>query len=377
MAFGGRGYAAVGLGDIAAAVGISAPGLYRHFPNKYALFAEVAQAEMGGLLEVAQAVPEGDLAGVLLAVAEGTVAHRAHGSLYRWEARFLTQEDRSRLRETTRRLRSTVADPLLARRPDLSARDATLLASAALAVVASATAHRIVQSALADDLARLALAVLDTTLPPDPGERTPESAPDAAPAAAPWRADRRPTSTRERILTEALLAFERHGYLGATLEQIAGAVGLTASAVYRYVPTKSALLAEAFVRSQVQLAAVTEAALADVTSATEALDALAASYVLLWFQRPEVMTVWGSEAGHLGDDAREELRAAQRDHIELWVGIVLALHPDLDPLAARLRVHAALTVVADTGRLLHFDRRPEVRARVVALVRAVLMAPGP
>jgi tetratricopeptide (TPR) repeat protein len=43
VAFGRRGYAAVGLGDIAAAVGISAPALYRHFPGKYALFAVPAR----------------------------------------------------------------------------------------------------------------------------------------------------------------------------------------------------------------------------------------------------------------------------------------------------------------------------------------------
>lgn len=141
------------------------------------------------------------------------------------------------------------------------------------------------------------------------------------------------------------------------------------------MPTKAALLAAAFARTQVQLSAVTSAALADATSAEEAVDALASAYVLLWFQQPAVMSVWGSEAGHLGADELDELRAAQRDHVEVWVRVAEALDPSLDPVTARLRVHAALTVVADTGRLLRFDPRPQVRSRVVALVRSVLCSP--
>ncbi len=374
VAFGRRGYAAVGLGDIAAAVGISAPALYRHFPGKYALFAEVAQVEMATLVAAADAVPDpDDLQAVLHAIATTTLAHRLHGSLYRWEARFLEPDDRERLRATTRRLRAAVSVPLRRRRPELDERDAALLAAAGLAVIASVGAHRVVTPDLADLVTELALCALETSLPSAPVSRL-EVAPVATP---PWQVGLEATSKRERLVTEAVKAFERHGYLGATLEQIGGAVGLTASAVYRYVPTKAALLAAAFARTQVQLSAVTSAALADASSADEAVDALASAYVLLWFQQPEVMSVWGSEAGHLGDDERDELRAAQRDHVEVWVRVTQARAPGLDPVAARLRVHAALTVVADTGRLLRFDRRPEVRARVVALVRSVLLAPGP
>lgn len=374
-AFGARGYAAVSLGDIAAAVGISAPALYRHVPNKYALFAEVAQGEMAALLDAARGVPDpGDLDAVLLAIAERTVAHRRHGSLYRWEARFLTDEDRAELRATTRALRAAVAVPLARRRtatcgaaPDDA--DTTLLAAAALAVVASVTAHRLVLPDLAARVTRLAAEVAAVPLPPSPG---PATGPRREPA---WRATLAPSSTRERLLVEALRAFERRGYLGATMEEIAGAVGLSAPAAYRYVPTKAALLAEAFSRSQVRLDAVTRAALADVDGADEALPALAAAYVQLWFQQPEVMSVWGAESGHLGADEREELRAVQRDHVAVWVALLREVRPDLDAVDARLRVHAALTVVVDTGRLLRFDPRPAVRARVVALVLGVLLAP--
>lgn len=42
--FGSRGYDAVSMNDIAEAVGIRAPSLYKHFPSKEALFASVSPA---------------------------------------------------------------------------------------------------------------------------------------------------------------------------------------------------------------------------------------------------------------------------------------------------------------------------------------------
>lgn len=42
IAFSERGYPAVGVEDIASSVGISGSALYRHFPNKYAMFRHAA-----------------------------------------------------------------------------------------------------------------------------------------------------------------------------------------------------------------------------------------------------------------------------------------------------------------------------------------------
>ena len=45
--FGRRGYAAVSLGDVAAAVGVSKAALYHHFPSKAALYAAVMSRTLG------------------------------------------------------------------------------------------------------------------------------------------------------------------------------------------------------------------------------------------------------------------------------------------------------------------------------------------
>ena len=48
--------------------------------------------------------------------------------------------------------------------------------------------------------------------------------------------------TREKIFDAAIDLFSRQGYDGVSVRQIAGAVGLTESAVYRHYPSKEAIL---------------------------------------------------------------------------------------------------------------------------------------
>src|SRR5215469_27574 len=95
--FSERGYHAASMEEIAAGVGISAAALYRHFPNKYALFAECANVMADRLVAALEEVPPGaPLPDALAAVARVTVAHRSSGGVYRWEARYLSRDDRRR-----------------------------------------------------------------------------------------------------------------------------------------------------------------------------------------------------------------------------------------------------------------------------------------
>src|SRR5437879_12805109 len=85
--------------EIAAGVGVTAAALYRHFPNKYALFAECANVMVDRLVAAVDEGPHGaEMADLLGAVVRLTVERRASGGLYRWEARYLDQADRRRLK---------------------------------------------------------------------------------------------------------------------------------------------------------------------------------------------------------------------------------------------------------------------------------------
>ena len=86
----------------------------------------------------------------------------------------------------------------------------------------------------------------------------------------------------------------------------------------------------------------------------------------LVFGHPDLINVYSTELSSLPADDRHELRKAQRLHVEEWVGLLQRLAPEPGGVAARLRVHAALSVVYD----LHLARAD--RGVVTALALAVL-----
>ncbi|GAB3841024.1 TetR/AcrR family transcriptional regulator [Dactylosporangium cerinum] len=97
-----RGYHLVGIDEIAAAVGISGPAVYRHFPNKYAILVHATRELVTAALDAAREVPGDDPAGVLdaqlAALARFTVERRKVGALYQWEWRYLAEEHRTEFR---------------------------------------------------------------------------------------------------------------------------------------------------------------------------------------------------------------------------------------------------------------------------------------
>jgi AcrR family transcriptional regulator len=120
-------------------VGISAAALYRHFPNKYALFAECANVMVDGLVAALDTVPSGaSLSDVLAAVTRVTVAHHSSGGLYRWEARYLNRDDRKLLRSKFAHVVERVTE---AARRESPRPGEGLRAAAALGAIGSITMH--------------------------------------------------------------------------------------------------------------------------------------------------------------------------------------------------------------------------------------------
>ena len=77
--FAEHGYPSVGIDDIAAAVGISGPAIYRHFPTKYAMLVH-ASRELTDELLAATADPS-TLDDLIARLAAFVVAHRRVGGL--------------------------------------------------------------------------------------------------------------------------------------------------------------------------------------------------------------------------------------------------------------------------------------------------------
>lgn len=360
--FSERGYHAASMEEVAAGVGITAAALYRHFPNKYALFAECADVMVDGLVTALDGVPPGAaLTDVLSVITRITVPHRASGGVYRWEARYLTGGDRRRLAVKFGRLVARVDEAVQREHP---LPDERLRAVAALGAIASITMHRtsIAQRRAEELLLASALRVAAS----DPAADRPAAHPVELP-------DRPVARTRRaEILAASVPLFARDGFASVTNGQIAQAVGLAPSALYRHYPGKIDILAAACLQAAGLLAQGVDRNLHEVDGPHEAVVALAATYVAYSFEYTELNSVAEAELAGLPAGLRRPLVLAQREHIAVWEQQLRLARQELDPRQARVLVHAGFGVVVEAGRRLRWQDSPGHRAAVTALVVGAL-----
>ena len=360
-AFHDRGYHAASMEDIAAAVGITAAALYRHFPHKYALFARCTTVMADRLAESLDALPEdAGLADLLDGAAAVTLAHRDTGGTYRWEARYLEPDDRRRLRATFTRVVDRVTAAVEAEGEGPEPR---LRATAALGAVGSATMHR---TAIAPRRGRdllvgcaVGVAAADLTVV----GRGPAVELPAAPVARTRRAE---------ILAAAVPLFEEQGFAAVTMGRIAESVGLATSALYRHYPGKVDILAAACLQAAALLGQAAEQAMRDASDPQAALAALARTYAAYSFEQQALTSVAQGEVVGLPPHLQRPVVAAQRDHVALWEEQLLLARPELDRTRARFLVHAGFGVVVEAGRALRWQDTAEHREVVAALQLAAL-----
>ncbi|MBK3596933.1 MULTISPECIES: TetR/AcrR family transcriptional regulator [Streptomyces] len=360
--FSERGYHSASMEEVAAAVGITATALYRHFPNKYALFAECADVMVDGLVAALDEVPAGaSLKDVLTAVTRITVTHRASGGVYRWESRYLNREDLRRLGAKFGRLVERVDEAVQREHP---LPDERLRAVAALGAIGSITMHRtsIAQRRAEDLLLASALRVAVT----DPARGRPSVRPVQLPARPV------PRTRRAEILAAAVPLFARDGFAGVTNGQMAEAVGLTPSALYRHYPGKIDILVAACLQAAGLLAQGVEQSLRGIARPHDAVVALAATYVAYSFEYTELNSVAEAELAGLPTDLRRPLVLAQREHIAVWEQQLRLARPELDPRQARVLVHAGFGVAVEAGRGLRWRDSSDHREAVTALVVGAL-----
>ncbi|MCX5085280.1 TetR/AcrR family transcriptional regulator [Streptomyces sp. NPDC056121] len=360
--FSERGYHAASMEEIAAAVGITATALYRHFPNKYALFAECAHAMVDRLVGALDEMPpEAAPADVLTALIRVTLAHRASGGVYRWEARYLDREDRRLLRAKFGYVVGRVTEAVRREEPRS---DEHLRVAAALGAIGSITMHRtsIAQRRVEELLLGCAQRVIATDPVPAVGSRRSVELP-ALPV---------PRSRRAEILAAAVPLFARDGFANVTNGQIAQAVGLAPSALYRHYPGKVDILAAACLQAAGLLAQAVDRSLQEVADPHDAVAALAATYVAYSFEHTALTSVAEAEFVGLPADLQRPLVLAQREHIAVWEQQLRAARPELDPRQARVLVHAGFGVVVEAGRGLRWQDSPDHRAAVTGLVTGAL-----
>jgi AcrR family transcriptional regulator len=369
-AFSELGYYGVSMETIAKRVGISAAALYRHYSSKYELFRD-AVLTLGQQLVDCTAVadagdPELTLRRLVSALIDTAMVNRESGGLYRWEGRYLRGDDQATLIAQMRSVHHRIQRPLMAIRPDLTSQQRWTLSTSALSVIGSIVDHRAklpaiqVRALLAD----LADAVLAADLP-DVEDIVAETGPLAAVVGE--------TPKYEALLNESMRLFNLNGYRNTGMEDIATAVGMPASGIYRYFSGKSDILAAAFRRAADRLSAELSAIVSTAADSEEALTAVIDAYVTRSFERPELDYVYYTERLNMTPGDQKILRNLQRANVESWVDLVVSVRRDWTPGQARFAVHAAMSLVIDLGRLMRYENSAPARAIVERLVDLTLL----
>ena len=372
-AFSALGYYGVSMETIASRVGISATALYRHYSSKYELFRDAVLSLGQQLVECTAAVgaapaedPEQTLRRLVAALVDTAMVNRESGGLYRWEGRYLRGDDQATLIAQMRTVHQRIQLPLSMLRPELTSRQRWLLSTATLSVIGSIVDHgaklpaiqvRALLAELAD--AMLAADVADV----EDGVADPHEERGAIGE----------TSKYEALLNESMQLFNLKGYRDTSMEDIATAVGMPASGIYKYFSGKSDILAAAFRRAADRLSAELSAIKSTVDDREEALAAIIDAYVTRSFEQPELDYVYYTERLNMTPGDQKILRNLQRATVESWVELVVSVRPDWTPGQARFAVHAAMSLVIDVGRLMRYRNSAQTREAVGRLLDLTLL----
>src|SRR5690606_30750765 len=143
---------------------------------------------------------------------------------------------------------------------------------------------------------------------------------------------------REQILKEAARLFAERGFHGVGVDEIGAAVGISGPGLYRHFPGKDAMLAELLVGISGQLLTGAKRRLAgagEEPAPEEGLATRTEGHIDFALDDRPLNTLHDRELDRLPDSDRKLVRKLQRQYVELWVGVVRELYPELAEPAAR------------------------------------------
>ncbi|MGW2556112.1 SACE_7040 family transcriptional regulator [Streptomyces sp. NPDC001635] len=162
---------------------------------------------------------------------------------------------------------------------------------------------------------------------------------------------------REQILKEAARLFAERGFHGVGVDEIGAAVGISGPGLYRHFAGKDAMLAELLVGISGQLLTGARRRVAEADGEPagrdpgRVLDSLIEGHIDFALDDRPLITLHDRELDRLRDTDRKMVRQLQRQYVELWVGVVREVYPDLAEPTARSAVHSVFGLLNSTPHL--------------------------
>ena len=155
-------------------------------------------------------------------------------------------------------------------------------------------------------------------------------------------------SRRDQILETAAELFAQRGYHGVSVADLGAACGISGPALYKHFPSKQAMLAEMLVSISEELLREGRRRVVETPDPQAALAALVDWHVDFALRHRPLIVVQDRDWESLPVDARERVRALQREYVDLWAAELRLLHAELDLPTARSMAHAAFGLINST-----------------------------
>jgi AcrR family transcriptional regulator len=188
----------------------------------------------------------------------------------------------------------------------------------------------------------------------------------------PNRRSRRKSDRRLQLLSSAERLFAERGFLAVRLDDIGAAAGVSGPAIYRHFPNKESLLVELLVGISTRLLAGAREVRSREADAAAALNGLIDFHLDFALSEPDLIRIQDRDLAHLPAAAQRQVRRAQRQYVEVWVGVLRELEPALAEADARLMAHAVFGLLNSTPHGLKPADGRAARSRTV--MRAMTVA---
>jgi AcrR family transcriptional regulator len=179
---------------------------------------------------------------------------------------------------------------------------------------------------------------------------------------------------RLQLLSAAERLFAERGFLAVRLEDIGAAAGVSGPAIYRHFPNKESLLVELLVGISARLLAGAREVRARSSDAAAALNGLIDFHLDFALGEPDLIRIQDRDLAHLPEAAEKQVRKAQRQYVEVWVGVLRELNPARAEADARLTAHAVFGLLNSTPHSMKAGGNSRTNPTGVARSRAVMRA---
>ncbi len=156
------------------------------------------------------------------------------------------------------------------------------------------------------------------------------------------------TTRREEILEIAAGLFARRGFHGVSVADLGAACGISGPALYKHFNSKDAILAEMLTSISQQLLDEGRARVAKADDPRTAVAALVEWHISFALANRALIVVQDRDWSSLPAQAQQEVRALQREYVDVWANQLRQVHAGLGLDRARAMAHVSFGLLNST-----------------------------